>query len=130
MLKSRDGGTIIILYAFNLICRGIKSSHNYLVDTLKAVFGEFALIDSKVVPVREIMQKYDWTETALHHHMLGETPMILFLHCAVNGDADELIRQATEMTTQTSTYQNLSQSSKTHTSAGPLFLNLFSFLNF
>jgi hypothetical protein len=36
---------------------------------LKAAFGEFALLDSEVVPVRHIMQKYNWTETALHHHM-------------------------------------------------------------
>ena len=33
-------------------------------ENLKAAFGEFALIDSEVVPVRDIMQKYNWTETA------------------------------------------------------------------
>jgi len=47
---------------------------------LKAAFGEFALLDSEVIPVRHIMQNYNWTETALHHHMLTETPKILFLH--------------------------------------------------
>lgn len=88
-------------------------------DTLKAAFGEFALLDSEVIPVRDVMQKYNWTETALHHHMLGETPKILFLHWTVNGDANELIQQAKEMMMQTSTYQNLSENSKTPTSAGP-----------
>lgn len=88
-------------------------------DTLKAAFGEFALLDSEVIPVRDVMQKYNWTETALHHHMLGETPKILFLHWSVNGDANELIQQAKEMIMQTSTYQNLSENSKTPTSAGP-----------
>jgi hypothetical protein len=51
--------------------------------------------------------------------MLGETPKILFLHWSVNGDAHELIQQAKEMIMQTSTYQNLSENSKTPTSAGP-----------
>lgn len=88
-------------------------------DTLKAAFGEFALLDSEVIPVRDVMQKYNWTETALHHHMLGETPKILFLHWSVNGDANELIQQAKEMMMQTSTYQNLSENSRTPTSAGP-----------
>ena len=88
-------------------------------ENLKAAFGEFALIDSEVVPVRDIMQKYNWTETALHHHMLGETPKILFLHWSVTGDANDLINQAKEMIMQTSTYQNLSENSKTPTSAGP-----------
>lgn len=86
---------------------------------LKIGFGEFALIDSEVVPVREIMQKYNWTETALHHHMLGETPKILFLHWSVTADANDMINQAKEIMMQTSTYQNLSENSKTPTSAGP-----------
>ena len=88
-------------------------------ENLKAAFGEFALIDSEVIPVRDVMQKYNWTETALHHHMLGETPKILFLHWSVTGDANDLINQAKEMIMQTATYQNLTKNSKTPTSAGP-----------
>ena len=49
-------------------------------QNMSAAFGEWALLDSEVVPVQDLMQKYNWTETALHHHMLGETPKILFLH--------------------------------------------------
>lgn len=96
-----------------------SSNNNGNATNLKAGFGEFALIDSEVIPVREIMQKYNWTETALHHHMLGETPKILFLHWAVNADANDIINQAKEIMMQTSTYQNLSENSKTPTSAGP-----------
>lgn len=86
---------------------------------LKVAFGEFALIDSEVVPVRQVMNKYNWTETALHHHMLNETPKILFLHWTVTGDANQLIGQAKEMMMQTSTYQNLTGNTHTPTSAGP-----------
>ena len=98
---------------------GNSSNSNGNATNLKAAFGEFALIDSEVIPVRDVMQKYNWTETALHHHMLGETPKILFLHWSVTGDANDLINQAKEMIMQTATYQNLSENSKTPTSAGP-----------
>ena len=84
---------------------GNSSNGNSNVTNLKAAFGEFALIDSEVVPVRDVMQKYNWTETALHHHMLGETPKILFLHRSVTGDGNDLINQAKEMIMQTSTYK-------------------------
>ena len=86
---------------------------------VKAAFGEFALLDSEVVPVRKVMEKYNWTETALHHHMLGETPMVLFLHRSVNGNVDYLIKQAKEIMMQTSTYQNLTGNTRTPSSAGP-----------
>ena len=90
-----------------------------MLPILKAAFGEFALIDSEVIPVRDIMQKYNWIETALHHQMLGENPKILFLHWSVTGDANDQINQAEEMIIQTATYQNLSGNSHTPTSAGP-----------
>lgn len=97
---------------------GSNSSSNNN-EPLKAAFGEFALIDSEVVPVRNVMEKYNWTETALHHHMLGETPKVLFLHWAVTGNSDDIINQAKEIMMQTSTYQNLAGNTRTPSSAGP-----------
>jgi hypothetical protein len=86
-------------------------------QNMSAAFGEWALLDSEVVPVQNVMQKYNWTQTALHHHMLNESPKILFLHWSVTGNANELIDQAKEIMMQTSTYQ--SQQSRAPTSAGP-----------
>ena len=85
----------------------------------KVAFGEWALIDPEVAPVQQVMQKYNWTQTALHHHMLNESPKALFLHWSVTGDANELIKQAKEIMMQTSTYQNLTGQTRTPTSAGP-----------
>jgi hypothetical protein len=85
----------------------------------KVAFGEWSVIDEEVVPVQKVMQKYNWTQTALHHHMLNESPKILFLHWSVTGDADELIKQAKEIIMQTSTYQNLTGNTRTPTSGGP-----------
>jgi hypothetical protein len=86
---------------------------------LTAAFGEWALLDSEVVPVQKVMEKYNWTQTALHHHMLGETPKVLFLHWAVTGNPMDIINQAKEIIMQTSTYQNLTGQTRTPTSAGP-----------
>jgi hypothetical protein len=86
-------------------------------QNMSAAFGEWALLDSEVVPVQNVMQKYNWTQTALHHHMLNELPKILFLHWSVTGNANELINQAKEIMMQTSTYQ--SQQPRAPTSAGP-----------
>lgn len=88
-------------------------------DNLKVAFGEWSVIDEEVVPVQKVMQKYNWTQTALHHHMLNESPKILFLHWSVTGDANELIKQAKEIIMQTSTYQNLTGNTRTPTSGGP-----------
>jgi hypothetical protein len=85
----------------------------------KVAFGEWSVIDEEVVPVQKVMQKYNWTQTALHHHMLNESPKILFLHWSVTGDANELIKQAKEIIMQTSTYQNLTGNTRTPTSGGP-----------
>ena len=86
---------------------------------ITAAFGEWALLDSEVVPVQKVMEKYNWTQTALHHHMLGETPKVLFLHWAVTGNPTDVINQAKEIIMQTSTYQNIAGPTRTPTSAGP-----------
>jgi Domain of Unknown Function (DUF1259) len=86
---------------------------------ITAAFGELALLDSEVVPVQKVMEKYNWTQTALHSHMLGETPKMLFLHWAVTGNPIDIINQAKEIIMQTSTYQNLTGPTSTPSSAGP-----------
>src|SRR5918912_1850552 len=85
---------------------------------ITAAFGEWALLDSEVVPVQKVMEKYNWTQTALHSHMLGEVPKMLFLHWAVTGNPITTINQAKEIIMQTSTYQNLTGPTRTPTSAG------------
>ena len=96
-----------------------SASNSTKQNNQKVAFGEWAVIDPEVVPVQQIMQKYNWTQTALHHHLLNESPKILFLHWSVTGDADELIKQAKEIIMQTSTYQNLTGNTRTPTSGGP-----------
>ncbi len=88
-------------------------------DNLTAAFGEWSLIDSEVIPVQKVMEKYNWTETTLHHHMLGETPKVLFLHWVVTGRPTDIINQAKQIIMQTSRYQNPTGKTRMPTSSGP-----------
>jgi Domain of Unknown Function (DUF1259) len=67
-------------------------------------FGEFALLDPEVVPVNEVLDKYNWTVTTIHNHMLDESPKLLFMHWTVTGNPDEIVQQAREAIMQTSSY--------------------------
>ena len=58
--------------------------------------GEFALLDPEVVPVHKVLDKYNWTVTTIHNHMLDESPKLLFMHWTVTGNPDEIVQQARE----------------------------------
>jgi|GEM_PF-736314 len=73
-------------------------------NTTVVAFGEFALIDPEVVPVNEVLDKYNWTVTTIHNHMLDESPKLLFMHWTVTGNPDEIVQQAREAIIQTSSY--------------------------
>jgi hypothetical protein len=73
-------------------------------NTTVVAFGEFALIDPEVVPVNEVLDKYNWTVTTIHNHMLDESPKLLFMHWTVTGNPDEIVQQAREAIMQTSSY--------------------------
>lgn len=75
-------------------------------DTTVVAFGEFALLDPEVVPVNEVLDKYNWTVTTIHNHMLDESPKLLFMHWTVTGNPDEIVQQAKEAIMQTSSYAN------------------------
>jgi hypothetical protein len=75
-------------------------------DTTVVAFGEFALLDPEVVPVNEVLDKYNWTVTTIHNHMLDESPKLLFMHWTVTGNPDEIVQQAKEAIMQTSSYSN------------------------
>ena len=96
-------------------------------DTTVVAFGEFALLDPEVVPVHEVLDKYNWTVTTIHNHMLDESPKLLFMHWTVTGNPDEIVQQAKEAIMQTSSYAtattpnaaNATRPTGTPSSAGP-----------
>jgi hypothetical protein len=82
------------------------------------VFGEFALIDPEVVPVQKVLNKFDWTITTIHNHMLDESPKLLFLHWTVTGNPDEIVQQAKEAIMQTSSNATANVAAGNGTSGG------------
>jgi hypothetical protein len=97
-------------------------------NTTVVAFGEFALIDPEVVPVHKVLDKYNWTVTTIHNHMLDESPKLLFLHWTVTGNPDEIVQQAREAIMQTSSYATVTDANAgganatrpgTPSSAGP-----------
>jgi len=55
-----------------------------------AITGDFVLIASEVNPVIRILRGGGITITALHSHMLEETPRLFFMHFWANDDAKKL----------------------------------------
>jgi Domain of Unknown Function (DUF1259) len=55
-----------------------------------AITGDFVLIASEVNPVIRTLREGGITVTALHSHMLEETPRLFFIHFWANDDAKKL----------------------------------------
>ena len=57
-----------------------------------AITGDFVLIASEVNPVIKALRENGIEVTALHSHMLEETPRLFFMHFWANDDAQKLAR--------------------------------------
>jgi hypothetical protein len=62
------------------------SSDNAVVD------GDFAVLEDELQPVLKALRRSGIHIVAIHHHMTGETPRMLFLHYWGKGAAEELAR--------------------------------------
>jgi Domain of Unknown Function (DUF1259) len=56
------------------------------------IAGDIAMLEPEVNPVIAALRRNDLSVVALHHHMLGEEPRILFLHYYGTGPAETLAR--------------------------------------
>lgn len=54
------------------------------------VMGDLVLLQSEVEPVMMKLQQEGIEETALHNHLLGESPRVMYMHIAGHGDAVQL----------------------------------------
>src|SRR5262249_51205003 len=49
-------------------------------DDMAAVAGDIAMLDSEVQPVLKALRKNNLEIVAIHHHMIGTNPQVIFLH--------------------------------------------------
>ena len=57
-----------------------------------AITGDFVMIDTEVNPVIRALRDNGINVTALHSHLIGETPRLYFMHFWANDDAMKLAR--------------------------------------
>lgn len=55
-----------------------------------AIAGDVAMLESEVTPVLKALRKNGLDVVAIHHHMTGDRPMVIFLHYWGRGPADKL----------------------------------------
>jgi hypothetical protein len=59
-------------------------------DANAAIAGDIAMLESEVTPVLKILRKNGLDVVAIHHHMTGDRPMVIFLHYWGTGPAEKL----------------------------------------
>jgi hypothetical protein len=52
--------------------------------------GDLVLLESEVTPVMDALQKGGIEQSALHNHLLGESPHVMYMHFDGHGDAAKL----------------------------------------
>ena len=60
---------------------GVANAINFqMVGEKTATTGDFVLLASEVNPVVKALREHDIAVTAIHNHMLTESPRLFFLH--------------------------------------------------
>ena len=72
------------------------------------VMGDLVLAEGEVSPVMEKLQQGGVEQTALHNHLLGETPRVLYMHIAGHGDPVRLAGAIHDALALTGTPANVS----------------------
>src|SRR5882724_9541079 len=59
-------------------------------DQSAAIAGDVAMLGNEIQPVLKALRSHDLNVVAIHHHMTGTQPTIIFLHYWVKGPAEQL----------------------------------------
>ena len=55
-----------------------------------AIAGDVAMLESEITPVLKALRKSGLDVVAIHHHMTGDRPVVIFLHYWGRGPAEKL----------------------------------------
>jgi hypothetical protein len=66
------------------------------------VVGNFALLESEMNPVLQILTNAGWTVTGIHNHIILESPKTTFMHWETQGDLNTIIGQIKDALAETS----------------------------
>ncbi len=93
-------GAVPIRPAFAL--GGWIAMHRHGSGNTVMAMGDLVLADTEIAPVMSALQAGGITQSALHHHLLHETPRVLYMHVHAVGDPVAIattIRRAMALTT-------------------------------
>jgi Domain of Unknown Function (DUF1259) len=57
-------------------------------------FAEFALMEGELTSAMRMLSNSSWNVVAVHNHVIGESPSMIFAHAIANGDINTLVRDA------------------------------------
>lgn len=67
------------------------------------VHGDLVLLDSEVNPTISMLQNHDFEITAVHNHLISETPSVMYVHYWGRGNAPALAQSVREALARTKT---------------------------
>ena len=56
------------------------------------VMGDLVLTEDEVQPVMTKLQEGDIQEAAIHNHLIGESPRVMYMHIASHGDPAQMAK--------------------------------------
>jgi hypothetical protein len=59
-------------------------------DPDATVMGDLVLSEAELTPVLSSLQQHGIEQTAVHNHLIGETPRVIYMHISGHGDAVKL----------------------------------------
>src|SRR5918999_902099 len=81
-------------------------------------FAEFALMEGELTSAMRMLSNSSWNVVAVHNHVIGESPSMIFAHAIANGDINTLVRDARMVLDSLMTQTQSQQGNQTATTTG------------
>src|ERR687894_338466 len=81
-------------------------------------FAEFALMEGELTSAMRMLSNSSWNVVAVHIHVIGESPSMIFAHAIPNGDINTLVRDARMVLDSLMTQTQPQQGNQTTTTTG------------
>jgi hypothetical protein len=73
------------------------------IDDGVMVMGDLVLLENEVAPVMRALQQAGVEQSALHNHVLGESPRVMYMHVSAHGDPVRIAQSIRDALAQTRT---------------------------
>src|ERR687897_728581 len=87
-------------------------------QTMVYGFAEFALMEGELPSAIRMLSNSSWNVVAVHNHVIGESPSMIFAHAIANGDINTLVRDARVILDSLTTQMQSQPGNQTSTTAG------------